>query len=261
MKFNNFKRFFPLLTLATVVTLCGCNKSHDEENQSKNAVLTMGTSADMPPFEFFRTGEGGPHITGFDVEVAQALGKELGLEVRIKDMDFSALIPALQAGRVDFVMASMTPTPERRKNVDFSDAYLRLPVAVISKEGVTITKTDHMKNKRVGVQFGSTHEQMLKELVKRDSSIKVASLNKLGELVQELQAGRVDGVLMETSAANSYVKSHPGLVSNELKSQKVDFSIAFPKGSAWREKFNSALDKDSMQKKIDELRKKWIDSK
>lgn len=261
MKFKNFKVFCSLSLFSALLAIFGCNKSHEDDGQSKRGVLTMGTSADMPPFEFFRTGEGGPHITGFDVEVAQLLGKELGLEVRIKDMDFSALIPALQAGRVDFVMASMTPTPERRKNVDFSDAYLRLPVAVITKSGTTMTKADQMKNKRVGVQFGSTHEQVLKELVKRDSSIQITSLNKLGELVQELQSGRVDGVLMETSSAQAYIKSHPGLVSSEMKSQKVDFAIAFPKGSPWREKFNTALDRDSIQKKIDKLRHKWLENK
>ncbi len=76
-------------------------------NQEK---LTMVTSADYPPYEFRDTATGKNDIIGFDVDIANRIAKELGFKLEIKDTDFNGLIPALQAGRADFVMAGMTAT-------------------------------------------------------------------------------------------------------------------------------------------------------
>jgi len=84
-----------------------------------NGVLRMGTNPGFPPFEMY---EGG-HIVGFDPCMARAIGDILGYEIEIVDMEFAAIIPAVQAGTVDFGMAGMTITEERRESVDFSQGY------------------------------------------------------------------------------------------------------------------------------------------
>ncbi|MCJ2544230.1 transporter substrate-binding domain-containing protein [Synechococcus bigranulatus str. 'Rupite'] len=83
----------------------------------------MGTSPDYPPYEYYDTSSGQEQIVGFDIDIANYIAEEPGFNLRVVGMNFSGLIPALQANRVDFVMAGMTPTEERKQNVDFSEVY------------------------------------------------------------------------------------------------------------------------------------------
>ena len=102
----------------------GCNLN----SKADAKILRLGLSADYPPFEFKKDGR----VVGFDVELAEELAKDLGYSLEIQDMDFSALIPSLTSGRVDFVMSGMAVNEERKKNIDFSDIYYTGKFAVIS---------------------------------------------------------------------------------------------------------------------------------
>ncbi|MCL2569440.1 MAG: transporter substrate-binding domain-containing protein [Oscillospiraceae bacterium] len=84
-----------------------------------NGTLFMGTNADFPPFEFWEYGQ----IVGLDPDIARAIGDLLGYAIEIIDMDFGAIILSVQTGQVDFGMAGMTITEERREMVDFTQAY------------------------------------------------------------------------------------------------------------------------------------------
>ena len=85
--------------------------------------IILGTSADYPPYEFHALVDGKDTIVGFDIELAKEIAKDLGVELEIKDMSFDGLLAALVSGNVDMVISGMTPTEERRQNVDFSDIY------------------------------------------------------------------------------------------------------------------------------------------
>ena len=249
----------PLFTAGMMALfVSGCGDDAQSPPSGKQGVLTMGTSADMPPFEFYKTGDRDTQIVGFDVEVARAIAENLGLELKIKDQDFSTLIPALQAGRVDFVMAAMTPTKDRLKSVDFSDSYLSLPVAAIANNQQKFSTSKELKNKRIGVQLGSTHEQVARDLKKSYDTVTVVSLNKLGELIQELLAGRIDVVLMETTSALSFQEAHKQLVVSKLQDQNIQMAIAFAKGSPWKEKFNATIHHLRKNKTLEALQKKWL---
>ena len=96
--------------------------------------LVMVTSADYPPYEFRNTATGNNEIIGFDVDIAKYITKELGYQLEIRDTDFSGIIPALQSKRADFAMAGMTPTAERKKNVDFSNIYYEAKNTIVTKK-------------------------------------------------------------------------------------------------------------------------------
>jgi polar amino acid transport system substrate-binding protein len=259
-KSNMILRYFSIAMLSTfLLALTGCD---DAKKANKEAgvetTLKMGTSADMPPFEFYRTGDGETKIVGYDIDLAQQIGKELGHTVEVKDMDFSTLIPALQAGRVDFVMASMTPTPERQKNVTFSKVYLTFPVTAITQQTLTVKSAEDLKGKKVGVQLGSALEQIAQDWAKTDKTIQVVSLNKLGDLIQELIVGRIDAALMETVAANSYVQLTPQLKVNPLPQYQLEFAVAFAKGSPLVDQFNKIIEQLEKSGQLETLKKKWI---
>ncbi|MFL6560541.1 MAG: transporter substrate-binding domain-containing protein, partial [Bacillus sp. (in: firmicutes)] len=118
------KTFLFFTMILTLVVLAACGQSNkDGANGEKTAdqkVLTMATSADFAPFE---SRDPSGKVEGFDIDLANAIAKELGYKLDIKDMKFDGLIGALQAKRVDMVLAGMSATEKRKKNVDFSTAY------------------------------------------------------------------------------------------------------------------------------------------
>jgi ABC-type amino acid transport/signal transduction systems, periplasmic component/domain len=252
-----FKNIF-LLAFFLPLVLISCGDKDEGDATAKALTLVMGTSADMPPFEFYKTGEGQTHISGFDIDVARAIAQELNHELKIKDMDFSGLIPALQAGRVDFVMASMTPTPERLRNVAFSEPYLVLPVAAVSLNPQDINSQNDFRGKKIGVQLGSTHEQFARSLAEKDRSIKIVSMNKLGELIQELVLSRIDVVIMETKTAKAFQKKNADLRVNAIEDHIVQFAIAFPKNSPWIEKVNEVIKKLHARGSLEEIKSVWF---
>lgn len=254
---NQAKKIISGLSVVFSLFLGSCGES-DKKSVQEGRPLILATSADNPPFENHDTSKNDQHIVGFDIDVAKAIGIQLGIAIDVKDMDFNSLIPALQAGRADFIMAGLAKTEERAKTVSFSTPYFKTNVSLITKAGVTLSKETDLSNKRIGTQLGSTHEHLLKRLHKNNPSIEMLSLNRLGELVQELRAGRLDGVLTEESVAKSYVGSNLDIESNILEGQEAEFCIAFPKESPWTEKFNGALKTLKENGTLEELRKKWF---
>jgi len=95
-----------------------------------NGVLIMGTNAEFPPYEYFEN----ETICGADPDFARAICDKLGYELQIEDMDFDAIIPAVQSGRVDFGAAGMTVTEERLKNISFTESYCTASQVVIVKK-------------------------------------------------------------------------------------------------------------------------------
>jgi len=116
--------------LVASALLAGCSQ---ETTGEEKKTLVMGTSADYFPYEFVDTANG-DEIVGFDIEIAETVTERLGYELKIEDMDFGSLLGALNAGRVDFVMAGMTPTEERKENAAFSDIYLSATNLVMTKD-------------------------------------------------------------------------------------------------------------------------------
>ena len=100
----------------------------------------MATNAEFPPYEFYD----GDKIVGIDAEIAQAIADELGMELKIEDMAFDSIIPAISTGKVDIGAAGFTVTEERKKNVNFTDTY------TTSKQ-VIIVKDDTVTSEKVGL--------------------------------------------------------------------------------------------------------------
>lgn len=258
MSFSSFKSFsfVSMLGFAVATFIAGCDSSSDDNKDKTLSTqkLVMGTSADMPPFESYD----GSKVVGFDIDIAKAIAKDLKMTLEIKDMDFSALVPSLQSKRIDVALASMTPSKERLEVIDFSEPYLSLPLAAVTLGDAEINTLSDLSGKTIGVQLGSTHEHFIKERAEDDATIKVHSLNKLGELIQELINGRVDLVLMETKTATAFKTLNQKLRIHEIEGQKVAFAVALPKNSDLTVAINASLEKLREAGTLEELRRKWF---
>ena len=207
------------LTLAAMMTmsLVGCSSSGDNGESGEAAdklqqikdsgVLKVGTSAEYSPYEFHKVVDGEDKIVGFDDFIVQEIAKDMGVKVEYKDMDFDGLLGALQADKVDIVLAGMTPNEERKKSVDFSEIYYTNSNVCIVAKGKedSIKSSDDLKKLKVGVQKGTTQA----DYVTGDLGITNATqLKKIPDLMLELQNGKIDVIVTGKAVAQINVKNY-----------------------------------------------------
>ena len=212
-----------LLALGLVAVLAaglvGCgNKSSDNsggnqtalEQIKKNKKLVVAKSPDYPPFEFMVSEGGKSKIVGADIDLAQKIADKLGVELELKAMDFDALLPALQAGKVDMVITGMTPNEKRKKAVDFSDIYFKGENAVIvnAKDAGKFTSEDQLKKAKLGVQKGSTQETYVKDNLKVTN---YKALVAVPDLIADMKNGNIDAVVLNSKVAGINVTKYDGI--------------------------------------------------
>lgn len=202
----------------------------------------MGTSADYKPYEYVDASKS-DEIIGFDVDVAKYIGKELGYEVKVKDMDFGGLLASLSSGKVDFVMAGMTPTAERKNNVDFTDIYFVAKNMVVSKKDSNIKSVEDLKGKKQEYKQGLFKKRKQQNLKQVD--FQVEGRDRIPEIVQEIKAGRFDAAIIEDTVAKNYLEKMKDLQGIEIKEapEEVGAAIALPKNSDKTAEFNKVIKK------------------
>ncbi|GAB4150901.1 MAG: transporter substrate-binding domain-containing protein [Cyanobacteria bacterium J069] len=246
-----------LTALLTITLVTACNSGTSTSGGGAGRTLTMATSADYPPYEFIDTSSGSQEIVGFDVDIAKFITEKLGYELKIDNVDFNALIPTLQSKRADFVMAGMTPTEERKQNVDFSQIYYEAKNAIVAKTGAGLATVASLNGKTLGVQLGSIQEQAAKDF----QGANVKALNRINEMIQELKAGRIDAILMEDTVAKGYIASNPDLEINVLPNEgEAGSAVAFPKGSELLGEFDPIISELKSSGELEKLINKWFGS-
>ena len=176
---------------AVAMLAAGCGGDKKEAKKAEPAkVLRVGTEPTFAPFEFQK--EGSKDYDGFDMDLARAIGKQMGAKVEIVNMGFDALIPALNAGNIDAAIAGMTITDERKKAVTFSDPYYTSGLIVmVKKDNTTVKSVNDLKGKRIAAQIGTTGEMKARKV----EGAKVTTFNTQDEAALELKNGGVDAVI------------------------------------------------------------------
>jgi polar amino acid transport system substrate-binding protein len=263
------KKFRWLFTISLVAVLAmnfiagygSADKAAAQSSGGGKKELVMVTSADYPPYEFRNTATGSNDIIGFDVDIAKYITKELGYGLEIRDTDFNGIVPALQSRRADFAMAGMTPTEERKKNVDFSDIYYEAKNTIVASKGSNLKKTEDLADKKVGVQLGSIQEKEAGKIAEKVKGITVKPLNKTSEIIQEVKANRIDAAIIEDTIAKGFVASNPDLEFNTIpNAEEAGSAVAFPKDSELVDDFNRVLQQMKQSGELENLVKKWFEN-
>ena len=185
-------------------------------------VLTMGTNATFPPYEY----KDGDDIVGIDAEIAQAMADKLGLKLEIVDMDFDSLIASIQSGKIDMSLAGMTVTEERKQNVDFTDSYATGVQVIIVKDDSDIASVDDLQDKLIGVQQGTTGHLYCADDFGEDH---VNALPNGATAVQALLQGKVDCVVIDQEPAKAFVEANEGLKILDTAYTTEDYAAAVSK--------------------------------
>lgn len=214
--------------------------------------IFVGTNAEFPPFEYLEKGE----VTGFDIELVNEIGKVMDADVKVLDMSFDGLLPALQMKKVDLVIAGMTATEERKKTVSFTQPYYTASQVIIVKEGNNSIKSfDDLKGKKVAVMLGFTGDTIVSEI----EGVNVERFNAAYAGIMALQADKVEAVVLDSEPAKNYVKQNPGLVLAEADAEQEEYAIALRKNDkALLEKVEKALSELKANGTYDALIKKYF---
>lgn len=229
--------------------------SETMERIKRTGKLVLGTSADYPPYEFHKSINGKDHIVGFDIEIAKEIAKDLGVQLEIVDIQFDRLLTAVGQGEVDLVISGISPTSEREKYVDFSNIYYEevQTVVVRTADRNKFKSASDFNGKILGVQKGSIEESIVSEQI---SQAKPMSFTTIPDLVLALKNCKVDGVVLETPIAKSYVDGNNDMVLSDIKLSAVDVGSAavMKKGSADLVKeVNKTLDRLKSSNSIDKF--------
>ena len=183
-------------------------KEHDlkfQQDVEGKPEIHMATNAQFPPYEYYEN----EVIVGIDAEFAAAIADKLGMKLVIDDMEFDAIITAVQTGKADFGMAGMTVTEDRLTQVNFSTSYAKGVQSIIVKEGSKIKSVDDLfadgAKYLVGTQKGTTGDIYAEGDFGADRVMKYSTGN---EAVQALKAGKIDCVIIDNEPAKAYVEAN-----------------------------------------------------
>ncbi|NBH17918.1 amino acid ABC transporter substrate-binding protein [Clostridiaceae bacterium] len=196
--------------------------------------LTIATSPDFAPYEFYAIGEDGtPTLAGFDMALAQYIADDLGLELEIVTVDFDGVLSELQTKSVDLGMAGLSPDPKRESIMAFSDLYYiggqSLVTVKANAETYNTLESINKPEVSVGAQIGSIQMDLA---TANSPDADIVPLPKVTDIIAELLAGKLDAAYIETDVAKSYQKNYPELeIVVEVPYEQEGSSIGVCKGN------------------------------
>ena len=277
------KKFFRalLLTLfASVIALSAFAFSACTNKKDENK-LYVGMECGYIPFNYTQTdGSNGAvkisnapgYANGYDVMIAKRIAEELGKELVIMKYEFNSLINAVQAGTLDFIIAGMSPTAERRESIDFSDAYYESNLVVVVREDgeyADATTLADFRGATIVAQQGTFHDVALQEQAADYGINRGTPMDSFPMMTAALSVGTIDGYVAEQPGAIADCSSVAGLkyiplVNNEtgfqnISPEDVQLAVGIKKGSELTAQVNAALaeisadERDEMMQRAIEL--------
>ena len=216
----------------------------------------VATEATFPPFEFQQGGQ----LTGFDIDLMRAIGKEADLNIDFRNLPFDGIIPALQARTVEAAISGMTITAERAQAISFSRPYFRAGLAIaVREDNQTIKNFEDLKGKKIAVQIGTTGALEATKI----PGATVSQFDSAALALQELINGRVEAVVND-KPVTLYAIKEAGLrgvkVVGELLTEEY-YGIALPKNSPYLQLINDALGRVIESGQYDAIFRQWFGEK
>ncbi|MBN3491006.1 transporter substrate-binding domain-containing protein [Acholeplasma equirhinis] len=203
-----------MLFISTIM-LAACDSSNVFEyiiDSSYDGWITLGTSADYPPYEWPMNVEGKQTIVGIDIEIAKEIAKAAKKNLKVINKGFDFLLEDLVSGKVDFVISAMTPTEERAQIVDFSKNYYAASQSILIKssnaELYTTFESLNVNTVKIGAQLGSIQADLAEEFENAQKQF----IQAIPDLVMRLQDGQINALILETAVADSYIRNQAGLM-------------------------------------------------
>jgi ABC-type amino acid transport substrate-binding protein len=213
-----------LAVFAIAAFAAGCGSSSDDSTSGGGGggageTLTVGSDIPYPPFEQGKAG----NYTGFDIELMEAIAEKIGRTAEFQDTSFETIFRDVSQGKFDAVISAATITPEREKAVAFSDPYYLSEQAILVKEGSDIKGLEDLSGTTVGVQQGTTGQELAKE---EANASEVRPYPEGPDAVNALKAGTVEAVVIDAPVAANAVEKSGGIEIAEKVPTEEEYGIA-----------------------------------
>jgi polar amino acid transport system substrate-binding protein len=234
MKTLNVKAILSLVFSGLLLTACGDKPNESVTTDSTASAGDMktylvGMEASFPPFEW--VDESGK-IVGFDVDLMTAIGEKAGFKVAFRNLPWEGIFTALEQGDVDILMSGITITDERKQSIDFSTSYFDTSNQIAVKGDVAITSYADLKMKKVGVQTGSTGDEIAQAILGKGNN-NIKRFDSVTVAIKELAAGGVDAVVADDAIIANYIKNNDAAGIRLVKDNSAELAsmgIALKKG-------------------------------
>lgn len=251
------KRGIVLLVLLVALSLTVyAGGQQDSGADGGKETITVGVNSENPPWVFADDGT----MTGFEADIVEEFAKRAGYEIEYKGAPFSTVLTGVQSGQWDIAMSSIWIKAERAEVMDFADPYYDSGIGMMTRED-GITDFKDMKGKVFGSDTGSMNEAWLIEAQDKYGPYEIKSYDYWVDAALDLEAGRIDGVVVDDPIALYYIKQHP---DSSLKMDmyipdfKAGQALAFKKGSPLRDEFNKIQNEMKKDGTMADIHKKWF---
>lgn len=242
-----------LLSLFLVFLLSSCSRN----TESSNNKFKVGMECSYAPFNWIQPSDKGDavkisgnwYVCGYDVYIAQRIAEYLGKELEIVKIDWDGLLPALTSGKIDAIIAAMSPTESRKQSIDFTDEYYTSNVVIVLKKGnkyENAKSISDFENAKVTAQLGTLQYNLIDQM---DGADKQTAMEDYPSIISSLNSGKIDCYVSEKPAAMTTVHMNPALTYIEFEKDKgfnfskneTQIAIGVNKGNILRSQINDAL--------------------
>lgn len=243
-----------LLIMIIFLSITACsNKNNSIESYQKKGTISVGTNAQFPPFEFYPNDK----IAGFDIELAQIIADKLEIKLVIEDMNFNSLIDAINKNKIDLIISAMTITPERQSKVNFSNPYYTSnQVIMVTDKNESIKSIEDLKNKKIGVQTGTTGEQIVSKI----EGAKVSKYNTALAAIMDMKSANIDAIVYDLEACKEFKENNPSIKIIDGQFDKEQYAIAVRKDDTeLLNLINEVLEEIKINGQYEQLIKKYFE--
>lgn len=242
--------------MKTILSLIGAAVLAVTATTASAKDLIVATDTAFVPFEF----KEGDTYVGFDIDLWDAIAKEIGVTYRLQPMDFAGIIPALQTGQVDVALAGITIKPERQEVIDFSDGYYDSGFLLMVPADSAIGGAEDLAGKSLAVKTGTSAADYAEQ---HFTDTELRKFPNIDNAYLELRAGGVDAAMHDTPNVLYYIAKAGGGQVKAVGAQMMahQYGIGFPKGSELTPKVNAALATLKADGRYDAIYEKWFGAK
>lgn len=230
------------------------NSSEDKGDKKlvEDGVLDIGTNATFPPFEYYE----GKEMVGIDIDLVKAIGEKLGLEVKIRDMEFEAIISSIESGKLDGGAAGISINPKREKSVNFTKNYFNSKQFILLNKDSDIKSLDDLKGKKLGAQMGTTSQSEAGEKFGED---KVQAFSTYQDACLAMESGKLDAVVCDEKTAENFLAANENLKKLDETLAEESYAIAIAKNNEpLKEAINKVLEDMEKSGELQKIFDKYI---
>jgi putative lysine transport system substrate-binding protein len=246
---------FIAIACTAIILLAGCGSDNGSEN-AEDQTFTVGLEAGYPPFNWTQMNDSNNAVPiegqaeyagGYDVEIAKKIAQGLGKELVIVKTEWDGLVPALTSGKIDAIIAGMSPTEERKATIDFTDNYYKSNLVMVVKKGgpyEKATSIQDFKGAKVSAQLNTFHYSVIDQI---NGVNKQPAMDNFTAMRVALESGVLDGYVSERPEAISASSLNENFAMVEFaegfetSDDDTAIAVGLTKGSEYREKINEIL--------------------